>query len=232
MQLLQLVNQCCYRTGDTPVRSVFGNEDNALEWLGYISQACALIPQEHRWSMMKKDITFTTTGNKAEYDLPEDFDEMVTYNLYNLTNQRYINSASDDEELYKVATKNKSQSTIRFRIMGGKIVFTYPIVDGIDIRYTYMTKNMVKYKDSQNVTQYKGSFTDDADEFVLDDELLILKALALRSLNLGFPDAEQRERAYQLRLEMQMTKDGAMMKYSLNGEGFFNKTTPVLWSQI
>ena len=230
MELLQIANQCCYRTGDTPLRSLFENQDNALEWLGYISQAAALIKDEHRWSVAKRDITFVTSGNKAEYDLPEDFEEMATYQIYNLSNQRFIPCASDDEELYKQATRNVSQSTIRFRIINNKIVFTYPIEDGLTLKYTYLTKNICKNVDSNNVPYYADAFSKDSDEFIYDDELLILKSIALRAVNLGFPEADRREADYQDKLDKCVSKDGGNMKYNVHSEVLVNKTTPVLWS--
>ena len=231
MNLLQITNQCCYRTGDTPVRSLFEDQDNALEWLGYLSQAAAIIKDEHRWSVAKRDKTIITSGNKAEYDLPEDFEEMATYQIYNLTNQRFIPCASDDEELYKQATRNVSQSTIRFRILNNKIVFTYPIEDGLTLKYTYLTKDICKNVDANNNVYYSETFSKDTDEFIYDDELLILKAIALRAVNLGFPEADRRESDYQDKLEKCVTKDGGNMKFNVYEEVLVNKTTPVLWSQ-
>lgn len=231
MNLLQIANQCCYRAGDTPLRSLFENEDNALEYLGYISQAAQAIKDEHRWSVTKKDVTIITSGNKAEYDLPDDFDEMVTYQIYNITNQRFIPCASDDAELYKQATRNVSQSTIRYRVMDNKIVFTYPIEDGLTLKYTYLSKNICKNVDANNNVYYSDVFEHDDDIFVYDDELLILKALALRAVNLGLPEAERREADYQERLAKCVAKDGGNMKFSLYETNFVNKTTPVLWSQ-
>lgn len=229
MNLLEIVNQCCYRTGDPTVRSVFSNEDTSREWLGYISQAAALIKEEHRWSMLKKDTVFTTSGNKKEYDLPSDFSEIASYNLYNLTLRRYIPAASDDSELMKIASRNRSQTTIRFRLMGGQIVFTYPIEDGIEIMYTYVSENIAKNNNSGSYV-YKSSFSDDNDQFILDDELLILKAIALRAVNLGFPEAAQRENDYKTRLQMCMAKDAANMIYGLCEPEIYNKTTNTQWS--
>lgn len=231
MNLLTLANQCCYRTGDTPLRSLFENQDNALEWLGYINQAAACIKDEHRWSVAKRDVTIITSGNKAEYDLPEDFEEMATYDIYNISNQRFIPCASDDEELYKQATRNVSQSTIRFRILNNKIVFTYPIEDGLTLKYTYVTKNICKNVDANNVPYYADTFSKDSDEFIYDNELLILKAIALRAINLGFDEADRREADYQDRLQKCVAKDGGNMKFNVHAESFVNKTTPVMWSQ-
>lgn len=231
MNLLQLANQCCYRTGDAPLRSLFEDQDSALEWLGYISQAAACIKDEHRWSVAKRDVTLITSGNKANYDLPSDFEEMATYQIYNISNQRFIPCASDDEELYKQATRNVSQSTIRFRILNNQIVFTYPIEDGLTLKYTYVTKNICKNYDASNNLYYADAFSKDSDEFIYDNELLILKAIALRAVNLGFPEAERREADYQERLAKCVAKDGGNMKFSLYETNFVNKTTPVLWSQ-
>jgi hypothetical protein len=210
---------------------LFQDEDNAREWLGYISQAAAAIPEVHNWSALTKDYTFITDGSKAEYDLPEDFDDIGTYYIYNITNQRYIPCAGNDQELWKQATRNKSQSSIRFRIMGGKIVFTYPIEDGLELKFTYQSNRPVKNVDENNVVTYLEMFEHDNNEYLLDNELLILKAIALRAKNLGLPEAQLRENDYQERLQSRMAKDGGNIKFNMYEQPIINKTTPVEWSR-
>lgn len=231
MNVLEMANQCCIRCSDTTLRSLFSTEDNASEWLGYISQACVAIPDAHNWSALTKDYTFVTSGNKDTYPLPDDFDDMGTYDIYNLTNRRYIPCAGNDKELWKQATGNKSQSSIRFRIMGGNIVFTYPIEDGITLKFTYMSNKPVKNVDSNGVVTYKEYFTRDDDTYLLDDELLILKAIALRAKNLGLEEAPLREQDYQERLESKMVKDGGNIQYNQFVHPFINKTTPIEWNR-
>ena len=231
MNVLQIANQCCYRCSDPTIRSLFADEDNAREWLGYISQAAAAIPEAHNWSALTKDYMIYTFNSQESYDLPEDFDDMGTYYLYNLTNQRFIPCAGNDQELWKRATRNRSQSSIRFRIMGGKIVFTYPIENDLELEFTYTSAFPVKYLDSNGEEAYKETFTNDNDEYVLDDELLILKAVALRAKNLGLPEATLREQDYQERLESKMVKDGGNIKFNMFEKPFINKTTPVEWNR-
>ena len=231
MNVLQIANQCCARCSDPSLRSLFQDEDNAREWLGYISQACVAIPDAHNWSALTKDYTITTSGNTDTYDLPSDFDDMGTYDLYNLTNRRYIPCAGNDKELWKQATGNTSQSSIRYRIMGGKIVFTYPIEDGITLKFTYMSNCPVKNIDSEGVVTYKEYFTSDDDTYLLDNELLILKAIALRAKNLGLPEASLREQDYQERLESKMVKDGGNIQFNQFEHPFINKTTPIEWNR-
>ena len=231
MNVLQIANQCCYRCSDPALRSLFQDEDNAREWLGYICQAAKAIQDVHNWSALAKDYVFVTSGNTDKYDLPEDFDDMGTYYIYNLTNHRYIPCAGNDKELWKEATGNKSQSSIRFRIMCGQIVFTYPIEDGLTLKFSYASENVVKNVDADGVVTYRPNFEHDDDTYLLDDELLILKAIALRAKNLGLPEMTLREQDYQERLQSKMVKDGGNIKFNMFEHPFINKTTPIEWNR-
>lgn len=231
MNILEIANQCCIRCSDPTLRSLFSAEDNSSEWLGYLQQAVAAIPIAHNWAALTKDYTFVTSGNRSEYDLPDDFDDMSTYNLYNMTNRRFIPCASNDAELWKEATHNRSQSSIHFRIMGGKIVFTYPIEDGITLKFTYTSEKPVKYVDSDGNVTYQQTITHDEDTFLLDDELLILKAISLRAKNLGLQEAPLREQDYQERLENKMVKDGGNIQFNMFTQPYINKTTPIEWNK-
>lgn len=226
MNILEIVKQCCYRTGDPAITNLFEDEDNAREWFGYVSQAIPLIIREHNWSALTKDRFFTTSGNNQEYPLPADFGRIATYRLYNITDKCYIPYANNDAELDKMMMGDLSQTTIRFRIMGGNIKFTYPINPNQNIFYTYVSNYSVKGQDGT----YKEYFTQNEDTFLLSDELLILKALALRAVNLGLPEIDRREDDYQRFLALETTSDGANVQYNMFEKGFANKTTPEDWS--
>lgn len=226
MNILEVARQCCYRTGDPAFNNLFADEDNAREWLGYISQAIPLIIREHNWSMLTKDRFFATSDNKQEYQLPADFGRIATYKLYNITDKCFIPFANNDAELDKYMMGDFSQTTIRFRIMGGNVKFTYPIADNQTVLYTYISKFAIKDQAGNN----KEYPTDNNDEFLLDDELLILKAISLRATNLGLPEADRREAEYRNFLTMEMNNDGANVEYNRFEKGFANKTTPEDWS--
>ena len=225
MNILDIAKQCCYRTGDPAISNLFADEDNSREWLGYISQAVQSIIREHNWSALTKDRFFTTEGTKQEYPLPDDFGRIATYRLYNITNKCFIPYANNDAELNKMMIGDFSQTTIRFRIMGGNIKFTYPIDPEQSIFYTYISNYPVKGENG-----LKEVFTQNEDTFLLSDELLILKALSLRAVNLGLPEADRREADYRNLLTIEMNNDGANVQYNLFEEGFANKTTPEDWS--
>ena len=151
---------------------------------------------------------------------------ILTYKLYNNSIETVIPFANNDAELNKIMHKNESETSVRFRIMGGNIRLTYPITEGQEIAYTYLSKYAVKGEN--NVT--KEYFTSNEDTFLLNNELLILKSIALRAVNLGLPEAERREADYQTLLSIEMNNDGANVNYNLFETGFTNKTTPDDWS--
>ena len=90
--------------------------------------------------------------------------------------------------------------------------------------------NICKNVDENNVPYYAASFSKDSDEFIYDNELLILKSIALRAVNLGLPEVDRREADYQDKLDKCVSKDGGNMKYNVHSEVLVNKTTQVLWS--
>ena len=60
-------------------------------------------------------------------------------------------------------------------------------------------------------------------------ELLILKAVALRAVNLGFEDAGARDNDYRTALTLEMNTDGGNVYYNKFEEDFEIKTTPRDW---
>ena len=236
MNVLSIAQQCCLRTKEPRISDLFNNLDNSNEWLGYIGQSSNQIASENEWSSILTDYEFTTAGGLQEYDLPSDFDSMKTYFIFNKTNNQLIFNESTDQYSMRVIAKNTSQSSIKFRLVGGKIKFTYPIVDGLDLIFSYISKNFVKFWDVDAMPDpayvYRNEFLTNDDLFRINDELLILGAIYLRSLMNGFPDAQQRQADYTARLAQEIDKDGGKRRFNMFGDGiFFNKTTGTEYAQ-
>ena len=96
MQLLDVAKQCCYRSGDNVLNSLFSTDDNATAWQGYLQQAGKLIPREHNWQKLRREAIIITAGSTDKYDLPDDFLDMTTDKIYNITDNRYILSRGRD----------------------------------------------------------------------------------------------------------------------------------------
>jgi hypothetical protein len=227
MNILEVSRQLCYRTHDNIVQTLFSNIDSSSELVGFLSLSAQNIFSAHAWSRLRKDATIHTSGSTDTYVLPSDFDSILTYNLYNISTNRVIRCEQDDGTLAQQAWKNTSQNYITFRIMGGKIVFAYPIDNGMTLKYTYKSKNFVRHADPNTGLSEQDYFSADADEFLLDNELLILGAMVARSIELEFEDEPKREQIYLDALEKAIGKDGGKMSFNLFGGRLFNKTTPL-----
>lgn len=219
MILQDVVKQCCIRTGDPLVTNLFKDEDNSKEWLGYISQAGHAIVKEHNWSVLKRFGSFTAESNKTEYDLPSDFGHLTSLSLYNTAKEQNILFINDDDFI-KLNTSDDEFYTIA----GGKIVLSKPLAEGTIVRFMYNSNSICK-----NRSEYKPHFTDDFDEFLLNPELLILKSIALRAVNLGFEEAGARDADYRTALTLEMATDGANVYYNKFETEFEIKTTPRDW---
>ena len=238
MDILTLVNQACIRAKEPKLTNLFLNDDSSLEWLGYLTQASNRLFSSHNWSRMIKDYSFITENNdegelQQEYDLPSDYDSLIIRYIYDNTLNLLIENESNEEALNRVASGNTSQSSIRFRIMGGEIKFTYPISNDRELRFTYKSKNFISLDTTEEnssgeeitITSYKNIFSKNEDIFLLNEELLILGTLYQRSVMNGFSDLSMRERDYQEKLREEITKDGGLRKTNMFSKEVFNKTT-------
>ena len=223
MKLSQVLKQCCIRVNDPVPSNLFSDDDSSKEWLGYLSQASQQVVREHNWQRLCKIVRFTTTDGTMSYDLPDDYESLVTYWLYNKTKKEQINSTDDD-----TFNALDDSDDIAFIIFGGKIEFSKPIDAGNIIQYQYKINSVCKIDDGISIT-YKDTFTNEDDEFLLDPELLILKAIALRSQNLEFADYQSRLADYEKYLETKIVEDGAKI-HQIQGAEFIIKTTPTDWS--
>lgn len=228
MNILQIANQVAIRSGDLQVQTLFSNADNTNDILGYILQSANEIAIVNNWSVLAKDGFIVVDGISKEFDLPGDFQAMASYNIYNITQNRVLPMSTDDNELSREAWKNTSSSNIMWRIMGGKFVFTIPPENSETLKYTYISKNFVKSVDPETFdVTYQDFFDKNYQTFLISDELLILKTLAVRSLTIGLEDASKREQDYQNRLSFEISKDGGKYKTNLFSSPIFNKTSPI-----
>ena len=222
MNILEISNKIAIRAKDPSISNLFLTSDKlAQAYLGYIETSANKIYSSNGWRAVMKDYEFTTVLNQQEYDLPEDFDQIGVNYIYDKTRNQYIQNESDDGALSREIQGTISQSNISYRILGKKIKFTYPIDGDRVLLFTYKSKNYVETNGVES-----DNFTNNESEFLINDEVLILGALAYRSLMLGFADYQIRENDYQGKLSQLINSDGGKRKYNIYNQGSYNKISP------
>ena len=232
MNILQIAQECCIRSKEPTITNLFADNEAEQEWLGYLQQAAKKIHMAHNWADLKEDYHFVTTSHeKTDYELPTDYFAFLTYFIYNSTKQEKIGNESDEEALSVASTNNTSQSLIKFRLIRGMIRFTYAIEADQALAFNYKIKDFAKYVDDSSTT-YCDCFEHNEDTFLLDDELLILCVLELRSLALGFADVDRRALDCSRRMDQLIQKDdGVRIANTLMVDGYPNKTTNADWNR-
>lgn len=238
MNILEVCQRACIRAKEPQIADLFANDDQAREYLGYAEEASNYIFSQHRWRRLATDYQFTTVldgGNpKTDYDLPDDFDTMMVYYLYDLTRQLFLENSDDDSSLHMELVRNNTDS-VRWRLIGDDILrFDTPIDPDRDLKYTYKSKNYVKNIDDTGETPvitFSQYYTKNTDEFLLDDELLILGILWQRSLMLEFNDLALREAKFNAKLAELINKDGGLRKRNVFNDLRGGRTSGMRYSR-
>ena len=182
--------------GTEPVYAT--NSDEAYNRLvNLANRAADYLASCHAWQALRKTYTLTLTSDE-EYDLPSDFRELIPDTAYADSYYDPIDMRTDPGVWRYMKTNNISTGPrYRFRILGGKIQVVQPNV-GDTVTFEYVSNMPVFYGvvlddqdgDAETIF-YQQRFTADNQEWVLDDEMLIMDILWRHKRLIGQPDYQE-----------------------------------------
>lgn len=216
MTILDVLRTVARRVKDEIPQSIATGDDTTNELLGYAEHGAARIFNDFNWRFLEEEHEIITADGAESYNLPADFDSMISYGIYDVTDGRILLTETPDERLRRIAEGGATSADVRFHLRKDKIWFTgpYPIDHGL--RFMYKSKNYVRTHDEVGNIKYTDAFNEDTDEFVLDSHLLIAATIAARSINLQLDDAQMRIIEYNELLETCKNKDAALYKHTQN----------------
>ena len=209
MTILEIMKQIARQVKDPIPQSITTNDDTTNELLGYVEDAAGMIFNDYDWQVLNKTGCINVQEGMQTVDLPDDFDSMTSYGIYDKASCRVIRAETMDERWERIV-RNTGAADNKFAIQQNAIVFTAPFTDERKLFYTYKSSKYVKTRDAAGNIVHVDVFTNDSDEFVLNPHLLIQAAIAIRSLNLQLGDATLRMQRYELLLEKRKNKDAAL----------------------
>lgn len=237
-RILDLINRACTRCKMNSISKIAGSKDlQAAEFLEYANQSAKFIADFWDWRKLTKEWHLNRievdnyqyeedrSGTKCKYALPEDYDSLITRNIYDFSRDEVLSNQTDDASLRDRAAKTNT-SAPSWRIVGEEIVFSSPVEMERDLVLTYKTKNFVKGADGKG----KTIFTADDDTFLLDEEALILGIMWQKSLGYEDTDLQARQEQFMGYLEYLKGKDNAKRVTSAFGRDN-NRISPTSYQE-
>ena len=212
MTILDVLKSVARQVKDEIPQSIMTGDDTTNELLGYAEHGAARIFNDFNWRFLEEETEIITSGGAESYNLPADFDSMISYGVYDLTSSQMLLCESADERLRRMAEGDIGENDMFFRLRKDKIVFSGPYTAEHHLWFAYKSKNYVKSLDDAGNIKYTDVFTADTDEFVLDNHLLIAATIAARSIGLQLDDTATRIQEYNELLEICKNKDAALYK--------------------
>lgn len=200
MNIQQIINKAATRLREPSIPSVSSTtNEQAIKYLESANKVAKSIAEIYNWSNLTLDYSFDTVVDQQSYNLPSDFSRFVSTYLYNIDQNTKISSSTSDNALATEASGVISWTTTSFRLTRDSITFTVPADQMNEIKFSYITKELVKNTESDII--YKEQFEVNADEFLLDDELLVIGIVIDIKEEYGF-DASLDITEFQSRLDM------------------------------
>lgn len=214
MNIKETINEAASRMNEPSIDNVVSTSNNAAQmYLASAKKVSRDIAKRHEWSDLVIPYTLETVVGEQEYDLPEDYKDILTSYLFNGTNNRAIPRETATAATARVSIGTASWSNTGYRIVRDKIRFTVAADTADNINYDYKSKYLAKDDDG-----YKETFTANEDEYVLDTEALILGIVADITEKYEFADTGSKKADYERELRDLINKDGGKFVVSASRE--------------
>jgi hypothetical protein len=170
MTLLTVFQEASTVIGMDVPDSVYGSSERAHQELGVLANTMGRrIARAYEWQELKRTATITGDGVATDFSLPEDFDRMPKKASLWSDSIPGFTHVTDYDRWLEWLTVMFSTVTNRWTLLGGRIHVMPALAADVTANYTYQSKLFVRGAGGD-----KGRFDADADEFILNEELLKL----------------------------------------------------------
>lgn len=225
MNLLQIAQEFCGRAGlDVPTAVAASTDLGIIQIKGLANEVLTDITNRgESWPMLQKEATFVTVAAESQGAIatiaPYGFKYPIPETIYDRTNKRPLfgpRSASDWQQRKAMLFTGPFYS---FRFWQGNIYMQPTPAAGATIAFEYASDMAVQGPTSATVSTliYKKRFTNDADVFLLDEDLLLLGLRWKWKKEKGFAFVTEKQ-DYEAALAQAMGNDSAAGELNMGGE--------------
>lgn len=174
MNLLQIVQEFCSRTGLAVPSAVVGSSDRQIIQIqSLLNEICEDLARWD-WQEVTLEATFTTVAAESQGLLstiaPTYFQSIVNGTVYDRTQKLQMTGPVSAQEWQAIKALSYSGSVYRWRINQNRFLMTPTPVAGHTVAFEYISSAFI-YNPVDLV--YKQSFTKDTDNFLLDQRLIV-----------------------------------------------------------
>jgi hypothetical protein len=201
MTLLETVQEYCDRAGLERPDIVMSSTDDTVRQLRALANEVIndIVSRGHSWTKLQKEATFTSVATASQGLIstiaPYGFKELIPNSLYDRTTRTQLFGPRSAPEWQESEALPVTGPFYSYRVWQGEFMMQPTPPAGHTIAFEYASDYAIRgVTSSTNSTQiWKRRYSDDADVFQLDEEILIagLKAKWRRTKGLSYAQEAQ-----------------------------------------
>lgn len=173
--VLQIVQDVCARRGLPVPTSVVNSRDSQIvQMAGLLQTVLNELVRDYQWEALTYEATFTTVLGEDQGAMttlaPNGFVKVITSTFFNRTRRIPFYGPLDERQWQQLKTLPNPGPYYRFRIRGGRMLFTPPGVAGENCAFEY-SSDWVLASNSTLVTKY-ARLAADTDVVLLDGTMV------------------------------------------------------------
>jgi len=202
-----------------PQIAVSSEDQEVLQMLALTHALCEEVAQMHNWNELLAHYSFTTVPGQEAYNLPYDFSRLANSTVWDDNAQMQIGGpVTNSNWAARKHSSGVSAANTQYRISGNKLVISPTPTTARTISFDYISAFYVV-----NAGDFvrKAEFTNDADNHVFDDRLIVNGLKLKYSEAKGF-DTSTYLSDFNRSLEAALSFNGSSgpLNMSGNGNGF------------
>lgn len=217
--LLVTIQSALGELGQAQPQVVVSSMDNKVQQMkALLAALCDELCYEMDWQELLTSYTFTTVPGQTAYKLPSDCLRIIDETLWDQTSRMPVYGPRTDQSWNALKNGMAAQPVFpEYRLQGDSIVFISTPLSARTISFDYISS---KYVIAPGNASMKFDFTDDSDNYVFDDRLVI-NGLKLKYLEVMGMDTTTALSDYNRALEAVKGSNRSARRVSLAGSGHF-----------
>jgi hypothetical protein len=169
MSVLSVAQEVALKIGVEVPSQVYASTDRtAQELLAMISDAADMIANGHEWQVLKTIATSTGDGTTEAFNLPTDYERMLTDSkIWSSANQSPLTRIDSEDDWLEMLVNGNFLAINAWIIYGGQLNIKPALGSGVTAKYFYLSKNIWLAGSTP-----QAAITADTNTFRLDEKLL------------------------------------------------------------